>query len=291
MDIVVNNAGHSWDNVIQKMSGEQWHAMLDSHLTAPFRILRAAQPVIRRLVKAEADDGRRAVRKIVNVSSIAGLFGNSGQTNYSAGKAGIVGMTMTPAKEWGRLNTTVNCVAFGFVETRLTAASADEGATANIEDREIGTGFSKELKQAPERSLLLGRAGTADDAAGSVHLLCAPESDYVSGQTLMCSGGADRHLNRQPCICGDTAIPVRAPSPAGCQTASAETRADDNWRTFDRAANDMRSNQGGGQIKRWKADHIMRNEPPRDSRRPLHLRRWSQDASVEVFSGSNQFDG
>ncbi|HSW14064.1 MAG TPA: SDR family NAD(P)-dependent oxidoreductase [Solimonas sp.] len=189
LDIVINNAGYTWDNVIQKMTDEQWYAILDCHLTAPFRILRAAQPVIRKLVKAEADAGQRVVRKVVNISSVAGMFGNAGQTNYSVGKAGIMGMTMTLAKEWGRLNTTVNCVAFGFIETRLTSADASQGATANIEGREIRIGIGKELKQAMERTIPLGRAGTVGEAAGSIYLFCAPESDYVSGQTLMCSGG------------------------------------------------------------------------------------------------------
>jgi len=118
LDIVVNNAGYTWDNVIQKMTDEQWYAMLDVHLTAPFRILRAAQPVIRALNKQEAETGQRVVRKVVNISSVAGLFGNAGQTNYSTAKAGITGMTQTLAKEWGRLNVTVNCVAYGFINTR-----------------------------------------------------------------------------------------------------------------------------------------------------------------------------
>jgi 3-oxoacyl-[acyl-carrier protein] reductase len=189
LDIIINNAGYTWDNVIQKMTDEQWYAIIDCHLTAPFRILRAAQPVIRKLIKAELDTGKPVTRKVVNISSVAGLFGNAGQTNYSVAKAGIVGMTMTLAKEWGRLNTTVNCVAFGFIETRLTIANADEGATANIEGREIRVGVSRELKQAMEKTIPLGRAGTPDDAAGSIFLFCIPESDYVSGQTLMCSGG------------------------------------------------------------------------------------------------------
>jgi 3-oxoacyl-[acyl-carrier protein] reductase len=189
LDIVVNNAGYTWDNVIQKMSDEQWYAMMDVHLTAPFRILRAAQPVIRQLAKADAEAGRRVVRKVVNISSMAGLFGNSGQANYSAGKAGIVGMTMTLAKEWGRLQTTVNCVAYGFIKTRLTEATADGNATANIEGREIKVGVNPELMGMIERTIPLGRGGSPDDAAGAVYLLCIPESDYVSGQTLVCSGG------------------------------------------------------------------------------------------------------
>ncbi|WP_137921349.1 SDR family NAD(P)-dependent oxidoreductase [Hydrogenophaga sp. 2FB] len=188
LDIIVNNAGYTWDNVIQKMTDEQWYAMMDCHLTAPFRILRAAQPVIRNLAKADADAGRRVVRKVVNVSSVAGLFGNSGQANYSAAKAGITGMTMTLAKEWGRMNVTVNCVAFGFIKTRLTAVTTD-GATANIEGREIKVGVNPDLMAALERSIPLGHGGTPEEAAGSVYMLCIPESDYVSGQTLMCTGG------------------------------------------------------------------------------------------------------
>jgi 3-oxoacyl-[acyl-carrier protein] reductase len=189
LDIVVNNAGYTWDNVIQKTSDEQWHAIIDCHLTAPFRILRAAQPIIRQLARAEQEAGRRVVRKVVNISSVSGLFGNAGQVNYSAAKAGIVGMTMTLAKEWGRLNTTVNCVAFGFIDTRLTAANADEGTTATIEGREIKFGINKDVRATMEATIPLGRAGTPEEAAGAIYLFCLPESDYISGQTLLCSGG------------------------------------------------------------------------------------------------------
>jgi 3-oxoacyl-[acyl-carrier protein] reductase len=188
LDIIVNNAGYTWDNVVQKMTDEQWYAMLDVHLTAPFRILRAAQPVIRALTKQEKEAGQSVVRKVVNISSVAGLFGNAGQTNYSSAKAGILGMTQTLAKEWGRMNVTVNCVAYGFIKTRLTVSAAGD-ATANIEGREIKVGVNPDLMAAMERMIPLGRGGTPDEAAGAVYLLCIPESDYVSGQTLMCSGG------------------------------------------------------------------------------------------------------
>ncbi len=188
LDIIVNNAGYTWDSVIQKMTDEQWYAMIDCHLTAPFRILRAAQPVIRALGKSEAEAGQRVVRKVVNISSVAGLFGNAGQANYSTAKAGIVGMTQTLAKEWGRMNVTVNCVAYGFIKTRLTVSAAGD-STANIDGREIKVGINPDLMTAMERSIPLGRGGTPEEAAGAVYLLCIPESDYVSGQTLMCSGG------------------------------------------------------------------------------------------------------
>lgn len=188
LDIIVNNAGYTWDNVIQKMSDEQWYAMIDCHLTAPFRILRAAQPVIRNLSRAEGEAGTRVVRKIVNISSVAGLFGNAGQVNYSAAKAGIVGMTQTLAKEWGRMNVTVNCVAYGLIKTRLTGNAADQ-QDALIDGRQIKVGVNADLLAMMERTIPLGRGGTPEEAAGAVYLLCIPESDYVSGQTLMCSGG------------------------------------------------------------------------------------------------------
>lgn len=188
IDIIVNNAGYTWDTVVQKMTDEQWYAMIDVHLTAPFRILRAAQPVIRGLCKSEAEAGQRNVRKIVNISSMAGLFGNTGQINYAAAKAGVVGMTMTLAKEWGRLNATVNCVAFGLIKTRLTVVTTSQ-AIANIEGRQIKVGINADLMSMMERTIPLGRGGTSDEAAGAVFLFCIPESDYVSGQTLVCSGG------------------------------------------------------------------------------------------------------
>lgn len=188
VDIIINNAGYTWDSVIQKMTDEQWYAMIDVHLTAPFRILRAAQPVIRALHKADGDAGVRNVRKIVNISSMAGLFGNAGQMNYAAGKAGIVGMTMTLAKEWGRMAVTVNAVAYGLIKTRLTGSTLEQG-TATIDGREIKVGVNPDLMDMMERTIPLGRGGTPEEAAGAVYLFCIPESDYVSGQTLMCSGG------------------------------------------------------------------------------------------------------
>jgi 3-oxoacyl-[acyl-carrier protein] reductase len=188
IDLIVNNAGYTWDNVIQKMTDEQWYAMLDCHLTAPFRILRAAQPVLRAQFKADEEAGRRVIRKVVNVSSVAGLFGNAGQANYAAAKAGIVGLTQTLAKEWGRIGVTVNCVAFGLIKTRLTGSAADAG-TAVIDGREIKVGVNPGLLEMMERIIPLGRGGTPEEAADAIYLFCIPESDYVSGQTLMCTGG------------------------------------------------------------------------------------------------------
>ncbi|MEU6674148.1 SDR family oxidoreductase [Streptomyces sp. NPDC046925] len=189
LDIIVNNAGYTWDSVIQKLTDEQWDAVLDVHLKAPFRILRAAQPVISAAAKKEARTGTPRCRKVVNISSIAGLGGNAGQANYAAAKAGVTGLTRTLAKEWGRYNVTVNTVAFGLIKTRLTEAPADQDATIHVEGNDIKVGVNPDLLSAMERSIPLGRAGTPAEAAGAVYLLCTPDSDYVSGQTLVCGGG------------------------------------------------------------------------------------------------------
>lgn len=190
LDVVVNNAGYTWDSVVQKMTDEQWAAILDVHLTAPFRILRAAQPVIADLVKKARAAGEPVpCRKVVNISSIAGLGGNAGQANYAAAKAGVTGLTKALAKEWGRYNVTVNTVAFGLIRTRLTEASADGDSAIDVAGREIKVGVNADLLAAMERMIPLGRAGTPAEAAGAVYLLCIPESDYVSAQTLVCGGG------------------------------------------------------------------------------------------------------
>jgi len=189
LDIIVNNAGFTWDNVIQKMTDEQWYAIIDCHLTAPFRILRAAQPVISAMAKQEAAEGREVMRKIVNISSGA-AGGNVGQSNYSTAKAGILGLTKTLSKEWGRLKVNVNAVAFGLVETRLTQALAGtDSKTVNIEGREIKVGVQQAMIDGASRAIALGRPGTATEAAGAVVLMCLPESNYLSGQTLYCGGG------------------------------------------------------------------------------------------------------
>jgi 3-oxoacyl-[acyl-carrier protein] reductase len=189
IDIIINNAGYTWDNVIQKMTDEQWYSILDCHLTAPFRILRAAQPVIRALSKAEQEAGREVFRKVVNISSIAGTGGNAGQANYSSAKAGILGLTKALSKEWGRMKVNVNAVAFGLINTRLTEATADSEARIDIEGKSIKVGVNPALMKQLEATIPLGRGGTASEAAGAVFMFCIPESNYVSGQVLVCGGG------------------------------------------------------------------------------------------------------
>ncbi|CAM4119108.1 SDR family oxidoreductase [Nocardia ninae] len=190
LDIIINNAGYTWDSVIQKMTDEQWDAILDVHLKAPFRILRAAQPVIAAAVKQTKAAGEPVpCRKVVNISSLAGTGGNAGQANYSSGKAGILGLTKALAKEWGRYNVTVNAVAFGLIKTRLTETPAGTGGTIDVQGKEIKVGVNPNLLAAMEQMVPLGRGGTPAEAAGAVYLLCIPESDYVSAQTLVCGGG------------------------------------------------------------------------------------------------------
>ena len=188
--VVVNNAGYTWDSVIQKMTDEQWYAILDVHLTAPFRILRAFVQHVRPAVELEQRAGQRVVRKVVNISSTSGVNGNAGQVNYSAAKAGIMGLTKTLAREWGRYNVTVNAVAFGLIQTRLTQPlRGGASGTIDVQGRTVKVGVQGERLEALNQMIPLGRGGTPEEAAGAVYLFCSPDSDYVSGQTLVVSGG------------------------------------------------------------------------------------------------------
>ena len=190
LDIIVNNAGYTWDNVIQKMDDDQWQAILDCHVTAPFRILRAAQPHIKRLFLEEQEKGITNYRKVVNISSTSGVNGNAGQINYSTAKAGVVGMAKTMAKEWGRYNVNVNAVGFGLIKTRLTDADAKKDeSTIDIEGNKIKVGVNSALFEAAKTMIPLGRPGTPQEAAGAIYMFCIPESNYVTGQILMCHGG------------------------------------------------------------------------------------------------------
>ncbi len=189
-DIVVNNAGFTWDAVVQKMTDEQWQAIMDTHVTAPFRILRAFAEVLRANAKKEAEEGKEVFRKVVNISSIAGLYGNAGQINYSSAKAALVGMTRTMAKEWGRYKCNVNCVAFGYVKTRMTQELQKDGAaTVKIEDKDLPVGIQPQMIKMMEAMIPLGRGATPEEAADAVYLFCSPESNYISGQVVLAGGG------------------------------------------------------------------------------------------------------
>jgi 3-oxoacyl-[acyl-carrier protein] reductase len=171
LDIVVNNAGYTWDGVLHKMGDDQFRAMLEIHTAVPFKVLRAASPYMRDAGKADREAGREVFRKVVNVTSISGTQGNFGQANYSAAKAGLIGLTKTVAREWGAFKVNVNAVAFGFVETRMTAD------------------LPQQMRDAAPQIIPLGRPAQPAEAAGAIFLLCTPWSNFIHGQVITASGG------------------------------------------------------------------------------------------------------
>jgi 3-oxoacyl-[acyl-carrier protein] reductase len=189
IDVVVNVAGYTWDSFIHKMTDQQWDAILNIHLKAPFQILRAAAPYIRDNAKKEKEAGKIIMRKVINISSAAGTEGNAGQANYSSAKAALIGLTKTLCKEWGAFNVNVNCIAFGWIETRLTKAKEDGAETIEREGKKIALGVPKAGLDAFRGIIPLGRPGTADEAARAILFFASPLSDYVSGQVLKVSGG------------------------------------------------------------------------------------------------------
>jgi 3-oxoacyl-[acyl-carrier protein] reductase len=188
IDIIVNNAGYTLDAPIHKMSDDWWEKMLAIHVTVPFKVIRAAAPHLREPAKAERERGEEVFRKIVNVSSISGTMGNAGQANYSAGKSAVVGLTKTLAKEWGQFKINVNAVAFGYIETRLTA-SKDDSNQMEIGGEKVQLGIPDQLRGMAAMLIPLGRPGTPEEAAGGVFFLCSPWSNYVHGQVLNVTGG------------------------------------------------------------------------------------------------------
>ena len=191
LDIVVNNAGYIWNGALHNHTDEQWQAMLDVHATAPFRVLRAFFPVLKAQHQREIANGEAPrCRKVVNVSSVSGTRGAATQIAYSAGKAAVVGITKTLAQEWGRYHVTVNAVAFGHIETRLTQPYEGEPPRIPVKDRRLRVGLTRAQVDNVRAQSPLGRSGTVADAAGAIYLLCIPESDYVSGEVLTCAGGA-----------------------------------------------------------------------------------------------------
>jgi 3-oxoacyl-[acyl-carrier protein] reductase len=188
LDIIVNNAGYTIDAPVHKLSDDAFQRMLDIHAIVPFRVIRAAAPHLREPAKVERDEGREVFRKIVNVSSISGTMGNAGQANYAAGKSAVVGLTKTLAKEWGQFKINVNAVAFGWIETRLTA-SKDEANQMEIDGQRIQLGIPDQMRGMKSMLIPLGRGGTPEEAAGGVFFLCSPWSNFVHGQVLNVTGG------------------------------------------------------------------------------------------------------
>lgn len=184
LDIIVNNAGYIWNSAIHNHTDPQWEAMLAVHATAPFRILRAYGRWLR-----EPDTDHERCRKVVNVSSVSGVFGAPTQIGYAAGKAAVLGITRTLAREWGRFNVTVNAVAFGHIETRLTVPYDDEPETIEVKGRQHKVGLSRAQIEGQRAQIPLGRPGSPADAANGIYLFCCPESDYVSGEILVVAGG------------------------------------------------------------------------------------------------------
>lgn len=190
LNILVNNAGYTWDGMLHKMKPEQWQAMLDVHLTAPFRMIQAATRYMREPAKAELEAGEPFTpRCIVNVSSTSGLHGNIGQANYAAGKMGIVGLTKTVAKEWGRFGIRCNAVAFGFVDTRLTRPKENR-ESIEVQGRQVALGIPEELRAMAPMRIPLGRAATPEEAAGGILILASPFASYITGHTLEVTGGS-----------------------------------------------------------------------------------------------------
>jgi 3-oxoacyl-[acyl-carrier protein] reductase len=189
VDIVVNNAGYTWDSVAHKMSDEQFQAMLDIHTIVPFRVARALAPHWREAAKAERGEGKEVFRKIINVSSTSGMMGNAGQVNYSAAKMGVVGITKTLAKEWGQFKINVNAVAFGFVETRLTAAKEAGGEMTSPSGEKIELGIPEQMRAMAAAVIPLGRPATPAEASGPVLFLASPLANYMHGQVLNVTGG------------------------------------------------------------------------------------------------------
>ena len=159
--ILVNNAGLTRDGLLARMPDDDWRAVIDTNLGGAFHTCRAAARGMM----------RRRAGAIVNVSSIVGLHGNAGQTNYSAAKAGIIGFTKALARELGSRGVRANVVAPGYVTTRLTDVIADE------------------LKQAMLANTPLGRFGDPDDVAGAVRFLCSDEAAFITGEVLLVDGG------------------------------------------------------------------------------------------------------
>jgi 3-oxoacyl-[acyl-carrier protein] reductase len=170
------------------VSDEWFQRMLDIHTIVPFRMCRAIAPHMREPAKQEREEGREVFRKSVNVSSISGTMGNAGQANYSSGKSGVIGLTKTLAKEWGQFKINVNAVAFGFIETRLTAEK-DESNVMEIDGEKVQLGIPGQMRSLAANLIPLGRPGSPSEAAGGVFLLCTPWANYINGQVLSISGG------------------------------------------------------------------------------------------------------
>ena len=182
--LVVTAAGYTWDGMAHRMGDEQWQAIVDVHLTGTFRVVRDAFKVMRERAREAIDRGERPVpRHIVTISSQSG-FGNLGQVNYAAAKAGIVGLTRTMALEGAMFNVLANSVAFGVIDTRLTRAR--EAQEERFGEAMLGIPEAQRAKMV--ELLPMKRVGTVDEAAGPIVFLCSDLANYVSGALLEVNG-------------------------------------------------------------------------------------------------------
>jgi 3-oxoacyl-[acyl-carrier protein] reductase len=172
LHILVNNAGLTRDAMVHRMTDAQWRLVQDVVLGGAFNMIRAVAPWFR-------DRERSAPRRIVNIASVSGIYGSPGNVNYSAAKAGLIGLTRTIAAEWARFGVTVNAVAPGFIATRLTAVRSGSEAL----------GMPQEVRDALVARIPIGRAGEPEDVAAAVSYFCSPEAGYVTGQVLEIHGG------------------------------------------------------------------------------------------------------
>ena len=194
LNVLVNNAGFTWDGMAHKIDDDQWQAILDVHLTAPFRMIRAAAPYLREAAAVDLQTGKPSVNRcIVNVSSTSGLHGNIGQANYAAGKMGIVGLTKTIAKEWGSLGIRCNAVAFGFIDTRLTRSQENQEEAIEIDGQEVVLGIPQKVRTLLDKDIQmripLGRPATVEEAAAGIVLIASPLASYITGHVLEVTGG------------------------------------------------------------------------------------------------------
>lgn len=191
LNVLVNNAGFLWDGMLHTMTDEQWLAVMAIHTMAPFRMIRAAAPYLREPAKRELAAGEpfSQNRVIVNVSSTSGLHGNVGQANYATAKMGVVGLTKTVAKEWGRFGVRCNAVAFGFIDTRMTQPK-ETGETVEVAGHAVVQGIPDAARDRAFTANPLGRPGTDAEAAGGIVLMASPLAGYVTGHTLEVTGGA-----------------------------------------------------------------------------------------------------
>ena len=185
LHVAVTCAGFTWDAILHRMTDEQWHSILDVHLTGTFRIVRETIRLMRERARRQTKEGHRATaRKIITIASLS-AYGNVGQTNYSAAKAGIIGLTKSAALEGAPFNILANSVAFGLVDTRLTQETSIEANPG----AHIPIGIPKQQRERLVQRIPLKRLATVEEASGPLVFLASDDANYITGQVLDVNGG------------------------------------------------------------------------------------------------------